>query len=84
MDILVAYAGNQAWHGTLLQSASGPELLSGPSCGLLERKAMESISSQPCSPRLGPRHKAEKVDPEDASFRRVPCLAPLVVGLTPP
>jgi hypothetical protein len=30
-------------HGTLLQSASAPTLLSGPPCGLLERKDVDTI-----------------------------------------
>jgi hypothetical protein len=52
--------GQKARHGTLLQPASTPTVVSDPPCGLLERKDVDTMSPWPCSPRLGPRHKSEE------------------------
>jgi hypothetical protein len=50
----------EARHGTLLQDSSATKLLSDPRCGLLKKKAMDSMILFSCRPRLGPRRRAEE------------------------
>ena len=46
-----------AWHSSPVRIYS--YAASGPPCGLLEQKDVDSIRALQCRPRLGPRHGAE-------------------------
>jgi hypothetical protein len=70
--LLVVIAGQRARHGTLLKDASTSTVISGPLCGLLKVRDLDTIRPLQFRPRIGPPYKPEKILSERCALSKSP------------